>query len=61
MLQAKAILNQQIANQAYETITAPFDGIVTSRNVDPGHLVPAADVVDRRRIFTRDDSRYTNR
>jgi membrane fusion protein, multidrug efflux system len=42
MLQAKAALNQQIANQAYETITAPFDGIVTSRNVDPGHLVPAA-------------------
>src|SRR5260370_11055456 len=42
MLQAKAILNQQLANQAYETITAPFDGIVTSRNADPGHLVPAA-------------------
>lgn len=42
MLQAKATLNQDIANQAYETITAPFDGIVTARNVDPGHLVPAA-------------------
>ena len=42
MLQARAALNQQIANQAYETITAPFDGIITSRNADPGHLVPAA-------------------
>jgi RND family efflux transporter MFP subunit len=42
MLQARATLNQDIANQAYETITAPFDGIITARNIDPGHLVPAA-------------------
>ena len=42
MLQAKATLNQDIANQAYETITSPFDGIVTARYIDPGHLVPAA-------------------
>ncbi len=41
MLQARATLNQDIANQAYETITAPFDGIVTARYIDPGHLVPA--------------------
>src|ERR1039458_10177515 len=41
MLQAKATLEQDIANQAYETITAPFDGIVTARYIDPGHLVPA--------------------
>ncbi len=41
MLQARAILNQDIANQAYESITAPFDGIVTARYIDPGHLVPA--------------------
>ena len=41
MLQAKAVLNQDIANQSYETITAPFDGIVTARYIDPGHLVPA--------------------
>ena len=41
MLQARAILQQDIANQAYETITAPFDGIVTARYIDPGHLVPA--------------------
>jgi len=41
MLQAKATLNQDLATQAYETITAPFDGIVTARYIDPGHLVPA--------------------
>ncbi len=41
MLQAKAVLQQDLANQAYETITAPFDGIVTARNIDPGHLVSA--------------------
>src|SRR5208283_292122 len=39
MLQAKATLEQDIAYQAYETITAPFDGIVTARYIDPGHLV----------------------
>ncbi len=42
MLQAKATLEQDIANQAYETITAPFDGVVTARYIDPGHLVPAS-------------------
>ena len=41
MLQAKATLAQDVANQQYETITAPFDGIVTARYIDPGHLVPA--------------------
>jgi membrane fusion protein, multidrug efflux system len=41
MLQARATLNQDLANQQYETITAPFDGIVTARYIDPGHLVPA--------------------
>ena len=41
MLQAKATLEQDVANQHYETITAPFDGIVTARYIDPGHLVPA--------------------
>ena len=41
MLQTRATLAQDIAFQAYETITAPFDGIVTARYIDPGHLVPA--------------------
>lgn len=42
MLQAKATYEQTLANQSYLKITAPFDGIVTARNVDPGHLVPAS-------------------
>jgi membrane fusion protein, multidrug efflux system len=41
MLQYKATLEQDLADQAYEIITAPFDGIVTARYIDPGHLVPA--------------------
>jgi membrane fusion protein, multidrug efflux system len=41
MLQTLATLQQDIAYQAYETIVAPFDGIVTARYIDPGHLVPA--------------------
>ena len=28
-------LQQDIATEAYDTITAPFDGIVTARYVDP--------------------------
>jgi RND family efflux transporter MFP subunit len=42
MLQAKATLEQYRMLQGYEIIRAPFDGIVTARNVDPGHLIPAA-------------------
>jgi membrane fusion protein, multidrug efflux system len=42
MLQAKATWEQYKMLQGYEVLRAPFDGIVTARNVDPGHLVPAA-------------------
>jgi membrane fusion protein, multidrug efflux system len=42
LLEAKAALDQLIATQAYEQIRAPFDGMVTARNVDPGALIPAA-------------------
>ncbi len=42
MLQARAMLSQYENLQSYEIIRAPFDGIITARNVDPGHLVPAA-------------------
>ncbi len=42
MLQAKASLKQYENLQGYEVIQAPFEGIITARNVDPGHLVPAA-------------------
>ncbi|MGO9061244.1 MAG: efflux RND transporter periplasmic adaptor subunit [Candidatus Binataceae bacterium] len=42
MLQAKATLREYENLESYEIIRAPFDGIVTARNVDPGHLIPAA-------------------
>ncbi|HUO03716.1 MAG TPA: efflux RND transporter periplasmic adaptor subunit [Candidatus Binataceae bacterium] len=41
MLQAKATLDQELALQKYEIINAPFDGIISARNIDPGHLVAA--------------------
>lgn len=40
MLQAKAVYEQLLAEQAYKRILAPFDGIVTTRYVDPGALIP---------------------
>jgi len=40
MLQAKAVYQQLLAEQAYKRILAPFDGIVTTRYVDPGALIP---------------------
>jgi membrane fusion protein, multidrug efflux system len=39
MLQARDTYTQLRAMQAYEVITAPFDGIVTARYLDPGALV----------------------
>jgi membrane fusion protein, multidrug efflux system len=39
MMQARDNYRQLRALQAYEVITAPFDGIVTARYVDPGVLV----------------------
>jgi len=42
MLQAKATYEQLLAEQDYKNITAPFDGIVTARYVDPGALIPQA-------------------
>ena len=38
----KANLNHQIALQQYERVTAPFDGIITARNVDTGDLISAS-------------------
>jgi RND family efflux transporter MFP subunit len=39
MLQARDTYRELRALQAYEVITAPFDGVVTARYVDPGVLV----------------------
>jgi membrane fusion protein, multidrug efflux system len=40
MMEARAALDQLIATEAYETIRAPFSGIVTARFVDQGTLIP---------------------
>ncbi len=40
MLSAEASLRQLEAMRAYKIITAPFDGMVTQRFVDPGTLIP---------------------
>lgn len=42
MLRAKALLAQLKALQSYEIVRAPFDGMVTVRNADPGTLIPEA-------------------
>ena len=39
MLQSRATLKQNLALQGYKVVTAPFDGIVSVRYIDPGHLV----------------------
>jgi RND family efflux transporter MFP subunit len=39
---SRASLRQARAQQAYEELRAPFDGVVTARYVDPGALIPAA-------------------
>jgi multidrug efflux pump subunit AcrA (membrane-fusion protein) len=38
----KANLEHQIALQSYERVTAPFDGVITARNVDTGDLISAS-------------------
>lgn len=37
----RANLNRVIALQSYERVTSPFDGVITSRNVDVGALISA--------------------
>jgi multidrug efflux pump subunit AcrA (membrane-fusion protein) len=38
----RANLNREIALQSYERVTAPFDGVITQRNVENGDLVQAS-------------------
>jgi multidrug efflux pump subunit AcrA (membrane-fusion protein) len=42
MLRAQSVLAQLKAMAGYEMIRAPFDGMVTVRNADPGTLIPEA-------------------
>src|SRR5258707_11208237 len=38
---SKATLDRLLALQSYERVTAPFDGVITARNVDVGALISA--------------------
>jgi RND family efflux transporter MFP subunit len=40
MLEGDANLKQLTSMQQYKIVTAPFDGVITERYVDPGHLIP---------------------
>jgi RND family efflux transporter MFP subunit len=55
---AEADISAQQANvqrmqqmQSFEKVVAPFDGIVTARNVDPGALITSGSASDKREIF----------
>jgi len=52
LAQAEATLAQLRATQAYEHIRAPFTGVVTARNFDPGALVPQATTTSGTPIVT---------
>src|SRR5262245_30971524 len=53
---AESNLAQAEAMRSYLTITAPFDGIVTERHVDPGHFVqPAGPSAAPLLVVTRSD------
>lgn len=42
MLTARATWQANVADQAYERVVAPFDGMITLRNLHPGALVGSA-------------------
>jgi membrane fusion protein, multidrug efflux system len=42
MLETYATWQSYIATQRYENVTAPFDGMITTRNLNPGALVGSA-------------------
>ena len=37
--------------RSFEKVVAPFDGVVTARNVDPGTLISAGSASDKRELF----------
>jgi RND family efflux transporter MFP subunit len=42
MLESYATWQSYVATQQYEKVTAPFDGMITTRNLNPGALVGSA-------------------
>jgi RND family efflux transporter MFP subunit len=47
----EADIRRLSALQSFEKVTAPFDGIVTARNVDPGDLITADNPATERQLF----------
>ncbi|HEV7998507.1 MAG TPA: efflux RND transporter periplasmic adaptor subunit [Planctomycetaceae bacterium] len=47
----EADIQRLTALKSYEKLTAPFDGIVTARNVDPGDLITADNPTTERQLF----------
>jgi RND family efflux transporter MFP subunit len=47
----EADIHRLTALQSYERLTAPFDGIVTARNVDPGDLITADNPTTEKQLF----------
>jgi RND family efflux transporter MFP subunit len=47
----EADIQRLTALQSYERLTAPFAGIVTARNVDPGDLITADNPATERQLF----------
>ena len=52
---ADAVLAETAQRQAYTTVTAPYDGVVTGRNVEAGDLVSADSTTRPLFIVTRTD------
>jgi RND family efflux transporter MFP subunit len=47
----EADIQRLTAMQSYEKLTAPFDGVITARNVDPGDLITADNPTTERQLF----------
>jgi RND family efflux transporter MFP subunit len=48
---AEAEVHRLEALQGFEQVTAPFDGVITMRNFDPGALISASDASGGRPLF----------
>jgi RND family efflux transporter MFP subunit len=47
----EADIQRLTAMQSYEKLLAPFDGVITARNVDPGDLITADNPTTERQLF----------
>ena len=47
----QANIDRLVTLKSFQTITAPFDGVITARNIDPGALVQADTPTTTRELF----------